>query len=177
MAAAYNHTQLGVSVYGNLPWYVQFRVKLTDVGKKEENGLKVLVPYELTLWNLYTDSVYTLPEGETVTVTMPVPDVEIDGEFTVFHYKADGSVETIKPVIHGNMMSFETSSFSPFSVAGSTLIAGIGIGSGTPGNSGNNSTNNGNSPAGNAPSKNDAPSTNSSTEKTYNSPEDRKSVV
>ncbi len=170
MAAAYNHTQLGVSVYGNLPWYVQFRVKLTDVGKKEENGLKVLVPYELTLWNLYTDSVYTLPEGETVTVTMPVPDVEIDGEFTVFHYKADGSVETIKPVIHGNMMSFETSSFSPFSVAGSTLIAGIGIGSGTPGNSGNNSTSNGSSPAGNAPSKNDAPSTNSSTEKTYNSP-------
>ena len=114
MAAAYNHTQLGVSVYGNLPWYVQFRVKLTDVGKKEENGLKVLVPYELTLWNLYTDSVYTLPEGETVTVTMPVPDVEIDGEF--------------------------------------------------------NSTNNGNSPAGNAPSKSNAPSTNSSTEKTYNSP-------
>lgn len=170
MAKAYNHTQLGVSVYGNLPWYVQFRVKLTDVSKKEENGLKVLVPYELTLWNLYTDSVYTLPEGETVTVTMPVPDVEIDGEFTVFHYKADGSVETIKPVIHGNMMSFETSSFSPFSVAGSTLIAGIGIGSVTPGNGGNTSTNNGNSPSGNTTPKNDTPSTNSSTGNTYNSP-------
>ncbi|MDE6907088.1 MAG: hypothetical protein K2P21_02820, partial [Lachnospiraceae bacterium] len=69
-----------------------------------------------------------------------------------------------------NMMSFETSSFSPFSVAGSTLIAGIGIGSGTPGNGGNNSTNNGSSPAGNTPSKNDGPSTNSSTGKTYNSP-------
>lgn len=170
MAAAYNHTQLGVSVYGNIPWYVQFRVKLTDVGEKEENGLKVLVPYELTLWNLYTDSAYTLPEGETVTVTMPVPDVEIDGEFTVFHYRADGSVETIKPIIHGNMMSFETSSFSPFSVAGSTLIAGIGIGGGTPGNGGNNGTNNGNSPDGNSPSKNDTSSTNSSTGTAYNSP-------
>ena len=137
MAAAYNHTQLGVSVYGNLPWYVQFQVKLTDVGEKRENGLEILLPYELKLWNLYTDSVYTLPEGETVTVTMPVPDVEIDGEFTVFHYKSDGSVETIRPVINGNMMSFETGSFSPFSVAGSTVITGIGLGSGS--SSGGNS--------------------------------------
>ena len=137
MAAAYNHTQLGVSVYGNLPWYVQFQVKLTDVGGKRENGLEILLPYELKLWNLYTDSVYTLPEGETVTVTMPVPDVEIDGEFTVFHYKSDGSVETIRPVINGNMMSFETGSFSPFSVAGSTVITGIGLGSGS--SSGGNS--------------------------------------
>lgn len=137
MAAAYNHTQLGVSVYGNLPWYVQFQVKLTDVGGKREHGLEILLPYELKLWNLYTDSVYTLPEGETVTVTMPVPDVEIDGEFTVFHYKSDGSVETIRPVINGNMMSFETGSFSPFSVAGSTVITGIGLGSGS--SSGGNS--------------------------------------
>lgn len=136
MAAAYNHTQLGVSVYGNLPWYVQFQVKLTDVGKKEENGKKVLVPYELSLWDLYANAAYTLPEGESVTVTMPVPDVEIDGEFTVFHYKSDGTVESIKPVMNGNMMSFETSTFSPFMVAGSTVITGIGIGSVTPSGSG-----------------------------------------
>ena len=141
MAAAYNHTQLGVSVYGNLPWYVQFQVKLTDVSNPEENGLKVLVPYELKLWNLYTDSVYLLPEGESVTVTMPVPDVEIDGEFTVFHYKSDGTVESIKPVINGNMMSFETSSFSPFTVAGSTVITGIGIGSVTPSGGGTSAGN------------------------------------
>ncbi len=61
---------------------------------------------------------------------MPIPDVEIDGEFTIFHYKSDGSVETIKPVIRGNLMSFETSSFSPFSVAGSTVITGVGVSSG-----------------------------------------------
>ena len=130
MAAAYNHTQLGVTVYGNLPWYVQFRVALVDVSAEEEQGLKVLVPYELKLWNLYTDEAYALPEGESVTVTMPIPDVEIDGEFTIFHYKSDGSVETIKPVIRGNLMSFETSSFSPFSVAGSTVITGVGVSSG-----------------------------------------------
>lgn len=144
MAAAYNHTQRGVSVYGNLPWYVQFRVKLTDAGKKEENGKKVLVPYELSLWDLYANAAYTLPEGESVTVTMPVPDVEIDGEFTVFHYKSDGTVESIKPVMNGNMMSFETSTFSPFMVAGSTVITGIGIGSVTPSGSGSgNSSDNG----------------------------------
>ncbi len=28
-------------------------------------GLKVLVPYELKLWNLYTDEAYALPEGES----------------------------------------------------------------------------------------------------------------
>lgn len=139
MAAAYNQTQLGVSVYGNLPWYVQFQVSLLDVSQEEEKGLKILVPYELKLWNLYDNESYTLPKGEKVTVTMPIPDIEIDGEFTIFHYKSDGSLETIKPVIKGNLMSFETDSFSPFSVAGSTVLAGIGIGSGTSGNSGNDS--------------------------------------
>lgn len=145
MAAAYNHTQLGVSVYGDLPWYVQFQVKMTELGDREEDGQRVLVPYELNLWNLYANAAYTLPEGKSVTVTMPVPDVEIKGEFTVFHYKSDGTVESIKPVIHGDMMSFETSTFSPFTVAGSTVITGIGIGSGTPsGNGGTGSGSEGN---------------------------------
>ena len=156
MAAAYNHTQRGVSVYGNIPWYVQFRVKLTDIGEKEEKGMQILVPYELKLWNLFTDSVYTLPEGETVTVTMPVPDVDIEGEFTVFHYHADGSVESIRPVINGNMMSFETSSFSPFSVAGSMMITGVGIGNTSGGgtssgsNTGNGDHTTGNTSSGSA---------------------------
>ncbi len=150
MAAAYNHTQRGVSVYGNIPWYVQFRVKLTDIGEKEEKGMQIRVPYELKLWNLFTDSVYTLPEGESVTVTMPVPDVDIEGEFTVFHYHADGSVESIRPVINGNMMSFETSSFSPFSVAGSMMITGVGIGNTSGGGtSSGSSTGNGDHTTGN----------------------------
>lgn len=153
MAAAYNHTQRGVSVYGNIPWYVQFRVKLTDIGEKEEKGMQILVPYELKLWNLFTDSVYTLPEGESVTVTMPVPDVDIEGEFTVFHYHADGSVESIRPVINGNMMSFETSSFSPFSVAGSMMITGVGIGNTSGGGtSSGSSTGNGDHTTGNTSS-------------------------
>lgn len=134
MAAAYNQTQLGVSVYGDLPWYVQFKVSVIDITEKEEAGLEILIPYELKLWNLYTNESYTLPKGQKVTVTMPIPDVEIDGEFTIFHYRSDGSVETIKPVIQGNLMSFETDSFSPFSVAGSTLLAGVGIESGSSNN-------------------------------------------
>ena len=159
MAAAYNQTQLGVSVYGNLPWYVQFRVTMLDGSGQEEDGLQILMPYELELWNLYTDEPYTLPKGETVTVTMPVPDVAIQGEFTIFHYKSDGSVETIKPVIRDGLMIFQTSSFSPFSVAGNNVIAGVGVEpNGGSGNDSSGTTTSGTDGTGSTTSGNDSQS-------------------
>ena len=129
-ACQYNHTSQQVSVTGNIPWYAQLQVIRLELDKKEEGGLQILEPYELKLWNLMTDEAYILPEGESAVVSMPIPDVEVQGELTVFHYLPDGSVETLIPVIEGTDMRFETSSFSPFSVAGSTVIAGIGVDAG-----------------------------------------------
>lgn len=126
-AGAYNHTCEDVSVTGNIPWYVQLRATRLEIEEKQENGLQILVPYELKLWNLMTDEAYELPEGESAVVRLPVPDVEMEGEFSILHHKSDGSVETLIPTVKGDTMSFETSSFSVFSVAGSTVMAGIGV--------------------------------------------------
>lgn len=126
-AAVFNHSHNGVSVSGNLPWYVQVTAtRLPDEGRVNDNTWSV-VPYELELRDVRDGSVYTLPEGESVTVTMPVPETLYQGKFVIYHYKEDGSVETIIPKINGDTMSFTATSFSPYSVAGSTVLAGIGI--------------------------------------------------
>lgn len=124
-----NKTEAGVSVVGDFPWFVQFRVVLRDKSEtaSSEEGMDIIAPYELCLWNLYDDIPYYLPEGEQVTVMIPAPVGENAQEPVIFHYKADGSYEKIIPRQENGMLVFETSSFSPFSIAGSTVISGIGI--------------------------------------------------
>lgn len=124
-----NKTDMGVSVVGNLPWFVQLRAELLDPAQAPagEDGKAILAPYELSLWNLYDDIPYYIPEGEQVTVMMPVPQSEEAQEPVIYHYREDGSYETIVPRLENGMLVFETSSFSPFSIAGSTVITGIGI--------------------------------------------------
>lgn len=124
-----NKTQSGVTVIGDFPWFVQFRVVLRDKSEtaSSEEGMDIIAPYELCLWNLYDDIPYYLPEGQQVTVMIPAPQGENAQEPVIFHYKADGSYEKIIPRQENGMLVFETSSFSPFSIAGSTVISGIGI--------------------------------------------------
>lgn len=124
-----NKTQSGVTVIGDFPWFVQFRVVLRDKSEtaSSEEGMDIIAPYELCLWNLYDDIPYYLPEGQQVTVMIPAPEGENAQEPVIFHYKADGSYEKIIPRQENGMLVFETSSFSPFSIAGSTVISGIGI--------------------------------------------------
>lgn len=124
---ACNRSDNGVSVEGSLPWYIQFfATLLPDEGKVSDNTW-IVVPYEMELKDARTDEVYHLSEGESVTVTMPVPDTALRGQFVVYHKKSDGSVENIVPKIEGDMMSFEATSFSTYFVAGSSVVAGIGI--------------------------------------------------
>ena len=123
----YNRTDNDVSVSGNLPWYVQFSAKLLPDEGKVNDTTWIVVPYEMELRDLRTGEAYKLPEGESVTVTMPVPETFLRGNFVIYHYKSDGEVEMIVPDIQGDTMSFEATSFSRYSVAGSTVVAGIGI--------------------------------------------------
>lgn len=125
-AGVWNHAHNSVSVSGNLPWYVQFTAEINDSRDSGDNS-KIIVPYDLKLWDMYHNIAYVLEQGEKVTVTMPVPDTDLSNGLTIYHYKADGTTEVLHPVINGDTMSFETSSFSPFDVAGGTLLAGMGV--------------------------------------------------
>lgn len=124
----YNRVSLGVTVQGDLPWYIQFRASITEGQKIDDSTMRTLLEsYEFKLWNLVTDSEYKL-NGKTVTVLMAAPAVK-DTDIVIYHYLEDGTVEQIIPEIEGDQMSFVTSSFSPFSVigvsvAGSTELVG-----------------------------------------------------
>ncbi|MDO5423598.1 MAG: hypothetical protein Q4F41_07730, partial [Eubacteriales bacterium] len=128
-AAAYNHSDQGVTVTGDIPWYTQIQVSIREDASESVNGLDIIVPYDIVLWDLYTDSEYVL-NGETVTIGIPKPDVEVDGDMKILHYLHDGSMEELTPEVNGGMLYFQTDSFSPFSLAGQTII-GIGPGSST----------------------------------------------
>lgn len=125
-AAVYNHTDKGVTVSGNIPWYVALKVELdNDTENYVPTGLETIVPYEIGLWDMMNDTVYTLVDGEKATLTMAVPEnLHLYDGLQVVHYIDENHYEFIELRIDGNMMSFETVSFSPFNVAGSNVLVG-----------------------------------------------------
>ena len=127
-AAVFNRQISGVTIEGDFPWYVQFRVELKneqeDVSVLEDYNVDTFItPYDMVLWDLMSDTEYSL-NGQQVKVTIPAPDKEIYTQLVIVHYMDDGSVEYITPVYNNDgTMSFITTSFSPYNLAG-TKIAG-----------------------------------------------------
>lgn len=121
-----NQTCRGITVSGDIPWYVKFVVE--DAEEKiqiETTGYDtILAPYEMFLWDLMKDEEYHL-DGKVVSVTMPTPKSEKDYEnLIVMHYLEDGSVEYIQPSYTDSVFTFETTSFSPFRIAGDHVLVG-----------------------------------------------------
>lgn len=124
--AAENHTCDGIYVSGvNLPWYVQFRATSGETYEFTiEKTANIFKSYEFELWDLKEGSEYEIPEGEYVSVTVPVKE---GYEYTVEHILDNGAVETIIPSVEGSVMVFSTHSFSPFGIAGSKPVVGDDI--------------------------------------------------
>ena len=121
--AAENHTCDGIYVSGiSLPWYVQFRATSGETYEfANEKTASIFKSYELELWDLKSGTEYEIPEGEYVSVTVPVKE---GYEYTVEHILDNGAVETILPSVEGSTMVFSTHSFSPFGIAGSKPVVG-----------------------------------------------------
>lgn len=121
-----NKVSNGIRVDGDLPWYVEFRA---TYGNNKGGGTfdlgDLVGSYELTLWNTLTNEPYKL-NGASVTVTIPVDNAIKYKNISVIHYLEDGSVEVLTPTrVEGeNAISFVTTSFSPYSVAGNVLAGG-----------------------------------------------------
>lgn len=118
-----NHSCNGITVEGiDLPYYVQFRVASGDdyefTNASEAN---VFQSYEFELWNLKNDTEYEVPDGEYVSVTVPV---KAGYSYTIEHLLDSGAMETIVPSVDGSTMVFSTHSFSPFGIAGSKTLVG-----------------------------------------------------
>lgn len=118
-----NHTCNGISVSGiNLPWYVQFRVASGENYEfTNEAEANVFKSYEFELWDLKNNTEYEIPDGEYLSVTVPV---KAGYNYTIEHLLDSGAMETIVPSVEGSTMVFSTHSFSPFGIAGSKALVG-----------------------------------------------------
>lgn len=128
-AAVLNRSSNGVTIEGDFPWYIQFRVQEYTQGEQpalpqNAGADTVIAPYDMMLWDLMNQQEYHL-NGQQVRITMPAPDMEMFSQLVVLHYLEDGSVEYITPVNNGDgTISFLTTSFSPYNLAGSQVLVG-----------------------------------------------------
>lgn len=121
--AAENHSCEGISVSGiDLPWYVQFQVSSGESYEfKNEEKANIFQAYEFKLWDLKNNTEYEIPDGQYISVTIPVKE---GYEYSIEHLLDNGATETIVPSVNGSTMVFSTHSFSPFGIAGFYPIIG-----------------------------------------------------
>lgn len=126
--AQQNHTCDGITVSGiDLPWYVQFRVSGGDDYQfTNEEDAAIFKSYEFELWDTQKNTEYKIPDGEYVSVTVPV---KAGYTYSIEHLLDNGAMETIIPSVDGDTMTFSTHSFSPFGIAGSKSLVGPDAGS------------------------------------------------
>ena len=121
--AQMNHTCDGITVSGiDLPWYVQFRVSSGDSYQfTNETDAMIFQSFEFELWDLQNNTEYEIPNGEYISVTVPV---KAGYEYTIEHLLDNGATESIIPTVENDTMVFSTHSFSPFGIAGSKQLVG-----------------------------------------------------
>lgn len=121
--ASQNHTCDGITVSGiDLPWYVQFRVSGgEDYQFTNEEDATIFKSYEFELWDTQNNTEYKIPDGEYISVTVPV---KAGYTYSIEHLLDNGAMETIIPSMDGATMIFSTHSFSPFGIAGSKSLVG-----------------------------------------------------
>ncbi|MDO4649249.1 MAG: hypothetical protein Q4B26_11430 [Eubacteriales bacterium] len=118
-----NHSSGGICVTGvELPWYVQFRVSDGSAYQfSNASDAKIFKSYEFELWDLKNNTEYEIPDGQYISVMIPVT---AGYNYTVEHLLDNGAVESIVPTLDGSTLIFSTHSFSPFGIAGSTPVVG-----------------------------------------------------
>ena len=126
--AQQNHTCDGITVSGiDLPWYVQFRVSGGDDYQfTNEEDAAIFKSYEFELWDTQKNTEYKIPDGEYISVTVPV---KAGYTYSIEHLLDNGAMETIIPSVDGDTMTFSTHSFRPFGIAGSKSLVGPDAGS------------------------------------------------
>ena len=126
--AQQNHTCDGITVSGiDLPWYVQFRVSGGDDYQfTNEEDAAIFKSYDFELWDTQKNTEYKIPDGEYISVTVPV---KAGYTYSIEHLLDNGAMETIIPSVDGDTMTFSTHSFSPFGIAGSKSLVGPDAGS------------------------------------------------
>lgn len=121
-AKKYNHISNGVTIDG-VDWYIKLYANpITDdtdaCGRIYKNLTSeyILSLYDVYLWNTLTDTRYTLPEGQSVVIHLPTPDMQYFDNPTAVHEKSSSKLEFLTLSVNGDTTSFTTSSFSAMGI-------------------------------------------------------------
>ena len=126
--AEYHHVYNGITVDG-LDWYVKVIANplISDMdactriyGKLSSEYILDL--YDVYLWDVVNDQRYTLPEGKSVVVHLPTPDISYFENPTGIHENEDGKLDYLTLNMSGGTTSLETSSFSPLGIVANRSV-------------------------------------------------------
>ncbi len=126
--AEFHHVYNGVEVEG-LDWYIKIVANpiLSDMDacSRIYDKLKseyILDLYDVYLWDVINNRRYTLPEGKTVVVHLPTPDMSYFENLTGIHENTQGNLDYLNLNISGGTSSLEVSSFSPLGIVANRSI-------------------------------------------------------
>ncbi len=126
--AEYHHVYNGITVDG-LDWYVKVIANplISDMdactriyGKLSSEYILDL--YDVYLWDVVNDQRYTLPEGKSVVVHLPTPDISYFENPTGIHENEDGKLDYLTLNMSGGTTSLETFSFSPLGIVANRSV-------------------------------------------------------
>ena len=113
----------GVTVYGTFEKGSKLEVKKQSSESKQgkEAIMAITKPYDSAKIAIFdialTRNGEKVQPGSKVKVTLPIPFEATEGYIT-YHIKGDNTVEELSTIVNGDKISFETTSFSYFIVAG-----------------------------------------------------------
>jgi len=82
----------------------------------------ILDLYDVYLWDVISNRRYNLPEGQTVVVHLPTPDMSYFENLTGIHENTQGNLDYLNLNISGGTSSLEVSSFSPLGIVANRSI-------------------------------------------------------
>lgn len=113
----------GVTVYGTFEKGSKLEVKKQSSESKQgkEAIMAITKPYDSAKIAIFdialTRNGEKVQPGSKVKVTLPIPFEATEG-YVTYHIKGDNTVEELSTIVNGDKISFETTSFSYFIVAG-----------------------------------------------------------
>lgn len=122
------HTYNGVTAEG-LDWNIKLIANPIDTdidactriyGKL--NSEYILSLYDVYLWDTLTERRYTLPEGKSVVIHLPTPNMSYFENPSGIHENSDGKINFLTLNMGNSVTSLETSSLSPIGIVADRSI-------------------------------------------------------
>ena len=122
------HTYNGVTAEG-IDWNIKLIANPIDTdldactriyGKLSSEYILSL--YDVYLWDTLTDRRYTLPEGKTIVIHLPTPNMAYFENPSGIHENSDGKLNFLTLNMGNSVTSLETSSLSPIGIVANRSI-------------------------------------------------------